>query len=123
MPIIGQDRGQPSLSSKVYLTIDLEDINDNAPQFQQTSYDFWIEENSPSGTIVGTILTIDPDLNENAQIKFKIFGGSDAKYFEIEESENESGVVRIHSREEFDYESSINKFFLELQATRSFILI
>lgn len=118
MPIIAQDRGQPSLSSRAFLTVNLDDINDNAPQFQQNSYDFWIKENSPSGTIVGTILTVDPDLGENAQIKFKIFGGSDAKFFEIEENENEPGVVRIRSREEFDYESSTNKFFVELQAIR-----
>lgn len=118
MPIIAKDRGQPSLSSQILFTVTLEDINDNAPVFQQKEYDLWIAENSPIGTIVGTILATDPDVGLNAQIEFKIFGGSDAKFFEIETDLNQPGLIRIRSRVEFDFESNINKYFVELQASR-----
>lgn len=117
LPIIAKDRGQPSLSSETVVTINLGDINDNAPKFEQPSYDLWIAENSPIGTIVGTVRASDSDVGENAKIEFRIFGGPDAKLFDIEADEKEPGVVHILSRNEFDYEAKTNKFFIELQAS------
>ena len=118
LPIIARDRGQPPLSTKTLLNISLEDVNDNAPQFQQPSYDLWIAENSPVGTIVGSLLATDADAGANADIQFKIFSGADAKFFEIEADEEQKGVVRIQSRAEFDFEAPTNRFFVELQASR-----
>lgn len=118
LPVIARDRGQPSLFNQIILNISLEDVNDNAPQFQQKEYDLWIAENSPVGSIIGTLIAKDPDIGANALIKFKIFGGSDAKFFEIEEDSEQPGLVRILSRVEFDFESNTNKYFVELQASR-----
>ena len=64
-------------------------------------------------------MATDPDEGENAWIQFRIFGGTDAKLFDLEVDENQPGVVRILTRAEFDYEAKNNKFFLEVQATRS----
>lgn len=62
----------------------ITDVNDNAPQFESSQYDLWVAENSPVGTIVGTIIARDQDEEENARIQFRIFGGIDAKLFDIE---------------------------------------
>uniref|UniRef100_A0A1I7RLZ2 Cadherin EGF LAG seven-pass G-type receptor 2 n=2 Tax=Bursaphelenchus xylophilus TaxID=6326 RepID=A0A1I7RLZ2_BURXY len=117
LPVIAQDRGNPQQISHATVTIELEDVNDNAPQFEKPSYSLWIAENSPIGTIVGTLVATDADIGPNSHIDFKIFGGSDAKLFEIETDPQQNGVVRIRSRAEFDYEAKNNKFFVELQAS------
>lgn len=63
-------------------------------------------------------------MGANARIEFKIFGGADAKLFEIESDAAQNGVVRIRTRAEFDYEAKTNKYFVELQAARLvFVLI
>ncbi|KAI6177756.1 hypothetical protein M3Y97_00942500 [Aphelenchoides bicaudatus] len=81
---------------------------DNAPAFQQSAYDLWVAENSPSGTVVGTLIASDADAGPNQRIQFKIFGGPDARLFEIEADEEQNGVVRIKTRQEFDYEAKSN---------------
>uniref|UniRef100_A0A0N5A395 Cadherin n=1 Tax=Parastrongyloides trichosuri TaxID=131310 RepID=A0A0N5A395_PARTI len=116
LPIYAKDRGTPQKSSKTTVTIKLEDINDNAPQFEKSSYIFYIPENMPPGTLIGSMSASDPDIGDNGDIQFKIFGGADAKFFEIETDINNTNVVHIRSREEFDYEDKINKFHIEVQA-------
>uniref|UniRef100_A0A7I4YNL8 Cadherin domain containing protein n=1 Tax=Haemonchus contortus TaxID=6289 RepID=A0A7I4YNL8_HAECO len=117
LKIFARDRGKPPLTASSLISIALTDVNDNAPRFDQTSYDLYIAENSPVGSTVGTIVATDPDEGENAKIQFRIFGGADAKLFDLEVDENQPGVVRILTRSEFDYEAKNNKFYLEVQAT------
>ena len=118
LPVIAKDRGHPSLSSSSTIYVTLIDVNDNAPHFSQTSYDLYIAENSPSGSVVGTISAHDADEGDNSRIEFRIFGGTDAKLFDLEVDEDQPGVVRIMTRTEFDYEAKTNKFYLEVQASR-----
>ncbi|PIC27301.1 hypothetical protein B9Z55_019604 [Caenorhabditis nigoni] len=117
LPIFARDRGTPSLSASSEITLTLSDVNDNAPSFEQLSYDLYIAENAPAGSTVGTIVARDADEGENSDISFRIFGGTDAKLFDIEEDAEQNGVVRILTRAEFDYEAKSNKFFFELQAS------
>ncbi|VDP10367.1 unnamed protein product [Heligmosomoides polygyrus] len=106
--IFARDRGKPPLTSTSVISIALTDVNDNAPRFDQTSYDLYIAENSPVGSTVGTIVATDPDEGDNAKIQFRIFGGADAKLFDLEVDENQPEVVRIMTRGEFDYEAKNN---------------
>uniref|UniRef100_A0A914HXA3 Uncharacterized protein n=1 Tax=Globodera rostochiensis TaxID=31243 RepID=A0A914HXA3_GLORO len=123
LPLIGRDRGSPRpLSTRTLVEVTVEDVNDNAPNFEFPSYDFYVPENSPAGTLVGELSADDPDLGENARIEFRIFGGTDAKFFELdrdqsEEQHNNKGTVRIRTRQQFDFEATQNKFSVELQAT------
>ncbi|KAI6226363.1 hypothetical protein M3Y99_01296100 [Aphelenchoides fujianensis] len=93
--VVARDRGEPPQSSNVTVKIELEDVQDNAPVFQQPRYDLWIAENSPVGSVVGTLIAYDADVGENAQIVFKIFGGADAKLFEIEADPQQNGVPLV----------------------------
>ncbi|VDM53258.1 unnamed protein product [Angiostrongylus costaricensis] len=115
--VFARDRGKPLLTSTCLITIILTDVNDNAPIFDQSSYDLYIAENSPIGSTVGTIMASDPDEGENARIQFKIFGGTDAKLFGLETNDNQPEVVKILTRSEFDYEAKNTNFYLEVQAT------
>lgn len=84
LTVKAQDRGNPPLSSFSTISIIIIDVNDYAPQFESLRYDLWIAENSPIGTTVGTIIARDQDEGDNALIQFRIFGGIDAKLFDIE---------------------------------------
>ncbi|GMR47848.1 hypothetical protein PMAYCL1PPCAC_18043 [Pristionchus mayeri] len=117
LPIYARDRGKPSLSASSSITVNLMDVNDNAPRFEQSSYELNLEENAPPGTLVGTISATDEDEGENAKIEFRIFGGSDARYFDIVVDEMEANSVKILSRVPFDYEAKINTFYVEIQAS------
>uniref|UniRef100_A0AC35U3N5 Fucosyltransferase n=1 Tax=Rhabditophanes sp. KR3021 TaxID=114890 RepID=A0AC35U3N5_9BILA len=117
LPIIARDRGVPPQASKSTVTIKLKDVNDNAPQFTSQSYTFHIPENMPPGFLVGSLSATDPDIDDNGDIQFKIFGGLDAKFFDIGVDDNDSKTIHIYTRVEFDYEDKINKFHLELQAS------
>uniref|UniRef100_A0A0K0EGQ1 Cadherin n=1 Tax=Strongyloides stercoralis TaxID=6248 RepID=A0A0K0EGQ1_STRER len=116
LPVIAKDRGTPQKISKTIVTIKLEDVNDNAPQFDKQIYTFYIPENMEPGTLIGILTANDPDIGDNGDIQFKIFAGSDAKFFELETNLNNTKSVFLRSRVEFDYEDKINKFNIEVQA-------
>ncbi len=46
------DRGTPERSTAVTISVDVIDINDNAPQFESSEIHAYIAENSPVGTTV-----------------------------------------------------------------------
>ncbi|MCP9266461.1 Membrane-associated guanylate kinase, WW and PDZ domain-containing protein 3 [Dirofilaria immitis] len=84
LTVKAQDRGNPPLSSFSTVSVIITDVNDYAPEFESSRYDLWITENSPIGTTIGTIIARDQDEGDNALIQFRIFGGIDAKLFDIE---------------------------------------
>ncbi|XP_070537429.1 protocadherin Fat 4-like [Ptychodera flava] len=70
--VVARDNGTLSLSS-LSLTIDIqvEDINDNAPQFQDLPYVANIRKDSPPGTHVMTAIAEDADVGNNANVTFR----------------------------------------------------
>ncbi|OBS65461.1 hypothetical protein A6R68_05980 [Neotoma lepida] len=68
------DCGEPPLSTDVNVTITVEDINDNLPIFNQSSYEFSVMERDP-GEFVGTVKAWDADQTEaNNRISFSLSG-------------------------------------------------
>ena len=55
-----------SISGFTVVVINITDINDNAPSFSPNHYSFNIAENSPAGTLVGTVYATDRDAGSNA---------------------------------------------------------
>lgn len=54
------------------VVIDVTDVNNNAPEFQQTSYKATIDENAPAGTSVLTVKASDRDRGENGYVTYSI---------------------------------------------------
>ncbi|CAH8560958.1 unnamed protein product [Schistosoma mattheei] len=54
------------------LIIEIADINDELPKFQYKQYEFHIQENSPSGSIIGQVNAIDLDDGLNSMINYTI---------------------------------------------------
>eukprot|EP00069_Balaena_mysticetus_P013823 bmy_08397T0 len=69
------DCGEPALWTDVNVTITVEDINDNLPIFNQSSYSFSVRERDP-GVLVGVVEAWDADQTEaNNRISFSLSGG------------------------------------------------
>nr|XP_015090441.1 cadherin-related family member 2 [Vicugna pacos]XP_031545203.1 cadherin-related family member 2 [Vicugna pacos] len=84
------DCGEPALWTEVNVTITVEDINDNLPIFNQSSYSFSVRERDP-GALVGVVEAWDADQTEaNNRISFSL-AGSGANNFMLRGSVLGSG--------------------------------
>ncbi|XP_029587991.1 protocadherin beta-16 isoform X13 [Salmo trutta] len=98
------DEGVPSLSSSVTLTLQLSDVNDNAPVFERSSYEAYIIENNTPGLSIFTVKARDADWNQNARVSYiledsSVNGVPVSSYVSVSA---DSGV--IHAVRSFDYE-------------------
>ncbi|XP_045886274.1 protocadherin gamma-A2-like [Micropterus dolomieu] len=98
------DEGVPSLSSSVTLTLQISDVNDNAPVFERSSYEAYIVENNTPGLSIFTVKARDADWNQNARVSFiledsSVNGVPVSSYVSVSA---DSGV--IHAVRSFDYE-------------------
>nr|XP_029134880.1 protocadherin beta-16-like [Labrus bergylta] len=98
------DEGVPSLSSSVTLTLQISDVNDNAPVFERSSYEAYIVENNTPGLSIFTVRAKDDDWNQNARVSYiledsSINGVAVSSYVSVSA---DSGV--IHAVRSFDYE-------------------
>ncbi|XP_067455373.1 protocadherin gamma-A2-like isoform X42 [Thunnus thynnus] len=98
------DEGVPSLSSSVTLTLQISDVNDNAPVFERSSYEAYIVENNTPGLSIFTVKARDADWNQNARVSYiledsSVSGVPVSSYVSVSA---DSGV--IHAVRSFDYE-------------------
>ena len=70
LQILAVDGGNSPLSATATLTILIEDVNDEAPDFTQAKYNFTILENQPAGTLVGRFNATDRDLGPGGEVSF-----------------------------------------------------
>ncbi|EZA48524.1 Cadherin-related tumor suppressor [Ooceraea biroi] len=92
------------------LTINVSDINDNPPTFNQSIYEAFLPENSPPDSFVYKVVAQDIDSPKFAIIQYKILGGSGDGHFRIRENTGE-----ITSDTTFDYEDT-NEYSLNIVA-------
>ncbi|XP_041845385.1 protocadherin gamma-A11-like isoform X24 [Melanotaenia boesemani] len=109
------DEGGPSLSSSVTLTLQISDVNDNAPVFQRSSYEAYIVENNTPGLSIFTVKATDADWNQNARVSYiledsSVNGVPVSSYVSVSA---DSGV--IHAVRSFDYEQ-IKDFHFRVKA-------
>ncbi|XP_031780785.1 fat-like cadherin-related tumor suppressor homolog isoform X4 [Nasonia vitripennis] len=108
--IQAMDQGTPQLSSVTFLIVNVQDINDNPPEFTSKYYFARVPEIDAVGTEVARVLATSKDTGVNADVYYTIVGGNEHKKFEID---TKSGVVSI--AEQLDYERA-KDYFLTIQA-------
>ncbi|TRY83836.1 hypothetical protein DNTS_031974 [Danionella cerebrum] len=98
------DEGVPSLSSSVTLSLQISDVNDNAPVFDKSSYEASVQENNTPGLSIFTIRATDADFNQNARVSY-ILEDSSVNGVPVSSlvSVSADGGV-IHAVRSFDYE-------------------
>ncbi|XP_054454106.1 protocadherin alpha-2-like [Anoplopoma fimbria] len=116
--ITATDGGSPPLSSIRVITVHVSDVNDNAPQFMEPVIHVYVKENSPVGSIIYTITALDPDLNSNSKLTYKLLDSSQ-KNIQIPTILNiNSETGDIVSLQSFNYEE-LKTFQFKVQATDS----
>uniref|UniRef100_A0A673ZTN7 Protocadherin-16 n=1 Tax=Salmo trutta TaxID=8032 RepID=A0A673ZTN7_SALTR len=87
LTIVAQDHGVPALSSSQLLSVQVIDVNDQVPWFQENQYQAQITENQPAGTTVLVVSASDMDQGTNGQVTY---GGISDEGFSIHSA---TGVV------------------------------
>nr|XP_033709162.1 protocadherin alpha-13 isoform X5 [Tursiops truncatus] len=67
-----RDAGSPSLSATASLSVEVADVNDNAPAFAQPEYTVFVKENNPPGCHIFTVSARDADAQENALVSYSL---------------------------------------------------
>ncbi|XP_074503758.1 protocadherin alpha-8-like [Sebastes fasciatus] len=111
------DCGEPPLSTVKTLSIQISDVNDNSPHFQQNPLQFYLVENNVAGNSIFSVSSTDKDLNENAAISYHIVRGrreNDVASFLNINSDN----GQISALKSFDFET-LKTFQFQVGATDS----
>ncbi|XP_075298047.1 protocadherin gamma-B5-like isoform X12 [Opisthocomus hoazin] len=99
--VVARDRGSPALSSRTALVLEVSDVNDNAPVFEEAAYSAYVAENNAAGAPVVRVRARDADAGANGRVSYWLAGGSAgaAPYVSVEAR---SGAV--YAQRSFDYE-------------------
>ncbi|XP_037657199.1 protocadherin beta-17-like isoform X1 [Choloepus didactylus] len=66
------DLGTPKLKTEHSITVRVSDVNDNAPNFTQTSYTLFVRENNSPALHIGSVSATDRDSGTNAQVTYSL---------------------------------------------------
>ncbi|XP_029369131.1 protocadherin alpha-8-like [Echeneis naucrates] len=116
--ITAVDEGTPSLSSTSIITVQVSDVNDNPPRFLIPHINTYVKENSPTGTIIHALTTLDLDLNENAKTTYHLINNSPLTTQLASMVNINSETGDIVSLQSFNYEQ-LKTFQFKVQATDS----
>ncbi|XP_044862403.1 cadherin-19 isoform X3 [Mauremys mutica] len=97
--MVGQMGG---FSGTTTVTINLSDINDNKPIFQQKFYYMNISEAAPVGSTIGKIMAEDSDIGENAAMNYVTEGEESLVFDIITNNETQEGIVKLKERVDFE---------------------
>ncbi|XP_045406659.1 protocadherin alpha-10-like [Lemur catta] len=70
--VTARDGGSPSLSATASVSVEVADVNDNAPVFPQPEYTVFVKENNPPGCHIFTVSAQDTDTQENARVSYSL---------------------------------------------------
>ncbi|KAM8764450.1 protocadherin alpha-1 isoform 4-T4 [Rhynchonycteris naso] len=70
--VTARDGGSPSLSATASVSVEVADVNDNAPVFAQPEYTVFVKENNPPGCHIFTVSAQDLDTQENALVSYSL---------------------------------------------------
>ncbi|KAJ8022289.1 Cadherin-23 [Holothuria leucospilota] len=99
LTVVATDKGEPSKQATTHVTVEIADINDNPPTFDEDQYDFSIPENAVNGDYVGQVNATDEDSFFNGQVDYTILSGSRDSFYI-----NGEGIIRTSGnldRDEF----------------------
>ncbi|KAM4704997.1 cadherin-7-like [Rhinophrynus dorsalis] len=107
------------LSATTTVTINLSDVNDNAPKFHQKIYDMSIIETALVGEIVGEVMADDRDIGENAEMFYMIEEKGDFNMFDITTSyATQEGIITL--KKVVDYETK-RRYNIRVKAMNRYI--
>ncbi|CAH1802937.1 unnamed protein product, partial [Owenia fusiformis] len=104
-------------TSTLSYTVTITDVNDNTPAFNPAAYVFTIEEDSSTGTTVGTLTATDIDDGANQDLSYTITSGNTDNIFRVDKIiATQVAELIIDDSTNLDYEAS-QKYSMVLTAT------
>ncbi|XP_069026661.1 protocadherin alpha-7-like isoform X20 [Embiotoca jacksoni] len=70
--ITAKDLGSPALLSTKVIQVDVLDVNDNSPLFNESPYTFYVPENNKAGLSIFSVSATDADGGENAAVTYSL---------------------------------------------------
>ncbi|XP_063353957.1 protocadherin alpha-8-like isoform X23 [Pelmatolapia mariae] len=103
--ITATDCGVPPLSTSRTLSIDVSDVNDNAPQFAQNPVELYLVENNEPGKPIFSVSASDNDLNKNAALTYGIIREESSQHKNAVFLNINSDNGQITALKSFDFET------------------
>ncbi|XP_048187604.1 protocadherin beta-16-like [Perognathus longimembris pacificus] len=107
------DGGSPPRTGTSQVRIEVGDINDNAPEFQQPVYTVQVPENSPVGSLVATVSARDLDSGDNGRILYTLSKSSE-ETSNLLEVNPMTGEIRLRNRVDFE---TVRSHEVDIEAT------
>ncbi|XP_055980785.1 protocadherin alpha-6 isoform X4 [Sorex fumeus] len=70
--VTARDGGSPSLWATASVSVEVSDVNDNAPTFAQPEYTVFVKENNAPGCHIFTVSARDADAQDNARVSYSL---------------------------------------------------
>jgi len=92
LTVIAHDQGSPPLNTSTTFRVQILDENDNAPMFEQQTYQASVTETADPGTSVLQVTAIDPDMGNNSVVTYELMSTpkSHSDWFQIDKH---SGLI------------------------------
>ncbi|XP_068596706.1 cadherin-related family member 2 [Brachionichthys hirsutus] len=116
--VTATDKGSPPLFAMVTVIITIQDVNDNKPEFNASSYTFQVREGD-KGAHAGSVYA--EDLDQTAyfnRISFSIIDGSFGSFIirSFLDRQGYRGDITVDPDIELDYESAHRTYVLQVEA-------
>ncbi|XP_045548334.1 protocadherin gamma-C5 isoform X14 [Salmo salar] len=108
------DGGSPARSGTTEVTVQVVDINDNAPIFEKSLYESSLRENSPESTVVIIVKATDADDGVNGVVQYSFAEQTPDFIHEMFSIDSETGQITVTGS--LDYEES-HTYELNIRAT------
>ena len=96
--VMAEDQGPPGerLSAETIVTISVEDVNDNYPQFTEKIYYVTVAEDVDwsQRPVIGRVRAVDNDDGLNAVIHYSIIGGNTQNQFNVDEDSGDISITK-----------------------------
>ncbi|XP_036607957.1 protocadherin-12 [Trichosurus vulpecula] len=107
LTLLAQDQGEQPLSAKKEITIQISDINDNAPMFELSKYNISIRENNLPSSHLITVQAHDADLDLNGKVTYRI---QESPFSHLVAIDSDTGEISASTT--LDYEQMTSFQFL-----------
>uniref|UniRef100_A0A4W3JTE8 Cadherin domain-containing protein n=1 Tax=Callorhinchus milii TaxID=7868 RepID=A0A4W3JTE8_CALMI len=113
--ILAWDGGTPPLSANRTILVTVSDVNDNAPEFTQSSYNVYLMENNTPGASIFAMTALDPDVEQNGEISYSVVESQIQDVTATAYISVSSKSGNIYALRSFDYEQ-LKHFQIKVQA-------